>query len=204
MARKPRMIAVGYPHHIVQRGNNKQDIFFDEKDRQVYMNFLGKYCAKCGCKINSFCLMLNHTHVLMTPQFNFSVSKAMQQIGFRYAQYINRKYERTGGLWESRFYSSIVSNDYYLYRVLRYIERNPVRALLVKTPHQYKWSSANCYESSCAEFNMIDLIWKDEPDRLSYVKFLNLPDTENDINLIRTCTISGKSIGDITLGSDPN
>jgi putative transposase len=197
MARKPRVIAAGYPHHIVQRGNNKQDIFFEDQDRKIYMDILTKHCVEFKCKVNSFCLMSNHTHLLINPEFNFSISKAMHKIGLRYAQHINRKYGRTGGLWESRFYSSIVSNDYYLYRVLRYIERNPVRSRLVEIPCHYRWSSANYYQSSNGEYGIIDLIWKDESDKLSYVEFLNMSDNQDDVNLIRKCTMSGQAIGTI-------
>ena len=87
--------------------------------------------------------MNNHVHILATPRTLNSLAKMMQKLSLRYTQYVNKKYKRTGRLWESRFFSSIVDKDTYIWTVCKYIERNPVRAHIVQFPHEYKWSSVN-------------------------------------------------------------
>ena len=114
MPRTARIVGVGYPHHIIQRGNNKQAIFFNDKDRKIYLYLLEKYSNECGCDIFAYCLMDNHVHLLAVPDTELALAKAMQKISLTYTQFINRKYNRTGRLWECRYYSSLVDEDAYL------------------------------------------------------------------------------------------
>lgn len=193
MPRMARIIAVDYPHHVVQRGNNKQTIFFDEHDKQLYLELLKKYSKGCLCNINAYCLMPNHVHALLTPLTPEALSKTMQKLSLRYTQLINKKYARTGRLWECRFHSTVVQKEAYLWAVCRYIERNPVRAKMVAAPGHYKWSSAN--RLSKLNDGLIDSIWIHGHEMEEYTRFLNLSDNQDEITKIRQSTARGIPLG---------
>ena len=194
MPRIARIVGIGYPHHIIQRGNNRQNIFFDQEDKRLYLGWLKKYSLECSCTIHAYCLMNNHVHLLVVPQYNYSLAKTMQKLSLTFTQYINKKYKRTGRLWECRFYSALVDKELYLWSVGRYIERNPVRAKIVSKPDEYRWSSAKANIID-KEMDFIKPIWQDDTEREEYNTFLNNPDKEEDIELIKKSTISGKPIG---------
>lgn len=194
MPRIARIVGIGYPHHLIQRGNNRQNIFFDQEDRRLYLKWLEKYSLECGCTIHAYCLMSNHVHLLVVPQYNYSLAKTMQKLSLTFTQHINKKYKRTGRLWECRFYSTLVDKESYLWSIGRYIERNPVRAKIVSKPEEYHWSSAKANLTS-EEISFIKPIWQDDTEREEYVTFLNNPDKEEEIEIIKKSTISGKPIG---------
>ncbi|MCF6317873.1 MAG: transposase [Proteobacteria bacterium] len=125
----------------MQRGNNKNAVFYEEEDYRKYLTILNEASTKQGVKIHAYVLMTNHIHLLATADTSNGISQMMQQVGRFYVPYINFKYKRTGTLWEGRFKSSLVSDDLYVLACMRYIEMNPVRAQMVKAPQDYKWSS---------------------------------------------------------------
>lgn len=141
MARKIRINLPGFPQHVVQRGNNKAPCFYDTNDYRYYAKLLREYKNKFEVHVHAWVFMTNHVHLLCTPHLNYAVSLMMQAIGRRYVLYFNRKYNRTGTLWEGRFHSSLVDTETYLLTLYRYIELNPVRANMVATPNEYPWSS---------------------------------------------------------------
>ena len=141
MPRKPRFYVPGVPVHIVQRGNNRGDIFFDDADYSVYLDWLKEAADRYDCKIHAYVLMTNHVHILASPKEKDAISRMMQYIGRRYVPYINHTYGRSGTLWEGRYKGSLVQEDSYLLACMRYIELNPVRANIAKTPAAYRWSS---------------------------------------------------------------
>ena len=141
VARKPRIYVEGCAQHLIQRGNNRSVCFFQEADYAFYIKTLKDCSKKYGVAIHSFVLMTNHVHLLVTPAGKQSISKMMQALGRNYVRYINLTYRRTGTLWEGRFKSSLVASDRYFLVVSRYIELNPVRAKMVKSPGEYPWSS---------------------------------------------------------------
>lgn len=141
MPRPIRMCVPGLPHHIVQRGNNKQATFFADQDYLQYLSFLGDAASKHGVAVHAYVLMTNHVQLLVTPRESTSLSLVVQFLGRRYVTYVNKKYSRTGTLWEGRFRSSIVDTELYCLACYRYIELNPVRAAMVDTPAEYRWSS---------------------------------------------------------------
>ena len=141
MPRKPRFFVPGLPAHVIQRGNNRQAIFFDDADYRLYLSLLGDGMDRYGCSLHTYVLMTNHVHLLMTPSERDSISRIMQYVGRHYVPYFNRKYRRTGTLWEGRFRASIVDSSAYLLACYRYIELNPVRARMVEQPGDYAWSS---------------------------------------------------------------
>jgi putative transposase len=141
MARQPRLIVPDIALHIVQRGVDRQDCFSEETDRFVYLSLLGELCAETGCAVHSYCLMTNHVHLLLTPSTDEGPSVLMRKVGQRYVPYFNRRYGRTGTLWEGRFKSCLVESTQYVLGCHRYIECNPVRAGMVADPVAYRWSS---------------------------------------------------------------
>ncbi len=142
MPRLQRIMAAGFPQHVVQRGNNREDCFFAEADHAAYLHWLERAARTYQVAIHAYVLMANHVHLLVTPGSEGGVSRMMQYLGRHYVQYINKTYRRSGTLWERRFHASVVETEAYLLTLHRYIELNPVRAGMVKAPEQYKWSSA--------------------------------------------------------------
>ena len=142
MARYARQTVADIPYHIINRGNNHQAIFFSTKDYQFFLRSVELAKEKYPCKIYSYVLMPNHIHLLLESiKEAENLTYFMKQISQRHAQYINRNCRRTGTLWEGRFKSSPVSSDHYLLACSRYIEMNPVRAGIVKTPKEFEFSS---------------------------------------------------------------
>ena len=141
MARQPRFSLPGYVQHVIQRGNNRDVIFVDDSDYQVYRDRLEQACEQFGCAVHAYVFMTNHVHLLMTPQTSTAISQVMQSLGRVYVQYFNYRYRRTGTLWEGRFKATLIDSDRYLFACHRYIELNPVRAGMVRSPADYPWSS---------------------------------------------------------------
>ncbi len=141
MARLPRICPVGIPQHIIQRGNNHQACFANEQDFTTYAAWLKEYANEFEVEIHAWVFMTNHVHLLCTPNIKNGISNMMQALGRRYVRYFNNAYWRSGTLWEGRFKSCVIEEENYLLQVYRYIELNPVRAKMVKTPAEYKWSS---------------------------------------------------------------
>ena len=145
MARLPRLTVAGYPHHVIQRGNNRQIIFIDASDYERFLALLNEYSEREKVAIHSYVLMSNHVHVLVTPQTDTGVPLMMQAVGRRYVQYFNRRHQRSGTLWEGRYKSTVVDTDQYLLACMAYIDLNPVRAGLVSKASDYRWSSYSHY-----------------------------------------------------------
>jgi putative transposase len=141
MARLRRYCPAGIPQHVLQRGNNRSACFASEADMAVYANFLYDAMSKYGAAIHGWVFMANHVHLLVTPDQDDSLSRAMQHLGRHYVRYFNHRYQRTGTLFEGRFKSCIVQQARYFLVCQRYIELNPVRAGIVRDPADYIWSS---------------------------------------------------------------
>lgn len=141
MARLPRFALPGQPQHVIQRGNNRAEIFCAEADYRFYLEKLAAAAIKCECKIHAYVLMTNHVHLLLTPDAEQGIGKAMQMLGRYYVQYYNYCYRRTGTLWEGRYRATLIDSEAYLLTCMRYIELNPVRAGMVAHPSEYQWSS---------------------------------------------------------------
>lgn len=144
MARLPRIEVAGVAQHVIQRGNNRQACFLQDRDREFYLGSLKRALNDYDCDLHAYVLMSNHVHMLMTPGEAGRVARVMQSLGRRYVRYFNETHERTGTLWEGRYRSSLVDSEHYALACYRYIELNPVRAGLVATPDRYRWSSYLC------------------------------------------------------------
>lgn len=141
MARLARVHVAGVPEHIIQRGNNRQQCFASEEDFAAYVHWLKEYSDKFQVHIHAWVLMTNHVHLLCSAIDSKGISLLMQSVGRQYVRYFNRRYQRSGTLWEGRFKSCLVQEAHYVMAVYRYIEMNPVRAGMVTSPADYQWSS---------------------------------------------------------------
>jgi len=144
MARLARVVVAGYPHHITQRGNRRQQTFFCDEDYEEYIALMSQWCYQLGVAIWFYCLMPNHVHLIAVPQSEEGLRRAIGEAHRRYTRRINFRQGWRGHLWQGRF-SSYVMDNKYLMSTVRYIAMNPVKAELVKRPEQYRWSSASAY-----------------------------------------------------------
>ena len=141
MPRIARTVFAGIPHHVTQRGNRREPVFFTDQDRILYLEWLAAYCHKHQVEILAYCLMDNHIHLVAVPAHEKGLERALKPLHMRYAQAINRRHGWTGHLWQGRFFSSPL-DDAHLWAAVRYVERNPVRAKIVSRAENYPWSSA--------------------------------------------------------------
>ncbi len=144
MARLPRIIVPGQALHIIQRGNNRQACFFADDDYHFYLDSLTEAATRFGGHVHAYVLMTNHVHLLLTPESPETPSTLLQSVGRRYVRYVNQAYRRSGTLWEGRYKSALIDSDRYLLTCSRYIELNPIRAGMVASPGDYRWSSFHC------------------------------------------------------------
>lgn len=194
MPRIARVVAAGFPHHVVQRGNNKKTVFFEGEDYDNYLLLLKKYAEKWSSPILSYCLMRNHVHLLTRPLENVSLYKMMQGITLCYTQYVNRKYQRTGRLWESRYHSCIVDRETYLWAVTRYITQNPVRANIVEKEERYLYSSARAHISGVKNDVLGEELF-DEGERKDFCEFIRSKTPQQETKNIRYSTRTGRPLG---------
>jgi len=145
MARLLRPRIIGLTHHVIQRGNNKSEIFRASNDYELFLAAVAEACTLHDVTINAYALMTNHVHLMMTPQTADGISRAMQSIGRRYVYYFNHVYDRTGGLFEGRYRATVIDNETYWFTCARYVELNPIRAGLAVRPEEYRWSSCRSH-----------------------------------------------------------
>ena len=192
MPRVARIVIPGLEHHITQRGNNRQDVFFVDDDRRVYLGILKKQAAAHGLKVISYCLMTSHVHVVGIPRDADSMAKAIGRTNFLYAQYINRFHGRSGHLWQNRFHSCALDQP-HLAGTLCYVERNPVRARLVRHAWQYEWSSAAAHLAGKDATGLLDMAaWRISPK--DWRDLLQRPDDPTDLDAIRRQTSTGRPL----------
>ncbi|HXN05700.1 MAG TPA: transposase [Nitrospiria bacterium] len=141
MARIARVVAPGFPHHITQRGNRRQQTFFNEEDYHRYIRLMAEWSSRLKVEVWAYCLMPNHIHLIANPQSEEGLRRAIGETHRRYTQQINLREGWRGHLWQGRF-TSFPMDESYLLAAARYVELNPVRAKLVDRPDAYKWSSA--------------------------------------------------------------
>jgi putative transposase len=142
MARLPRLVVVGHPHHVIQRGNNGQTTFLDQNDRRLYLDLLGEAATQHGVAVHAYVLVDNEAQLLLTPSTPEGLSRVMQALGRRYVAAFNRRHERTGTLWEGRFRAGLLESERYFLACMRYIESAPLRAGLAVDAADWPWSSA--------------------------------------------------------------
>ena len=194
MARMARVVAAGVPHHITQRGNNRQDVFLLDDDRRFYLETLRERSQRHGVTLLGYCLMANHVHLVAIPERPDSLARALGQSHSRYAQGFNRRYGRTGHLWQNRFYSYPLGRT-HLVRALLYVDLNPVRAGLVGRAEEYPWSSALAHTEGADPSGTLDLgSWSEICSANDWGEAL--VGGADAVDEIRTATRAGNPFGD--------
>ncbi len=145
MARLPRLTVPGYPHHVIQRGNNRQAIFSGPPDYRTLLALLEENAKKFSVALHAYVLMDNHFHLLATPSTADGLPLMMQAVGRRYVRYFNDSQQRSGTLWEGRYRSTLIETERYLLACMAYIDLNPVRAGIAREAKDYPWSSHGHY-----------------------------------------------------------
>lgn len=194
MPRIARTVAVGYPHHVTQRGNYQQSTFESEDDYHRYLQWLAEYSKKYQFRIWAYCLMNNHVHFIGVPMSATALASTFNTLHMRYAQYFNKKRKVIGHLWQGRFYSCVL-DEKHLYAAIRYTENNPVRAKITERPQEYPWSSAKAHVYKKLDPVLSDDCYLTEQigDWLAY-----LIEKDDDLLLrnIRKNTKTGRPCGD--------
>lgn len=192
MARLARVVAPGYPHHVVQRGNRRLPTFFCDEDYWLYLRLMSEWCEKFHVEIWAYCLMTNHVHMIAVPETEDGLRRAVGEAHRRYTTAINRREKWTGHLWQGRF-SSVVMDEEHLLTAGRYVELTPVRAKMVTQADEYKWSSARAHLAG-----QDDLLVKVGP-MLSMVGDWSMclaePETESVYEEFKVTEKSGRPLG---------
>ena len=196
MVRTARTIVPEVSYHVTQRGNNRQDVFFVDNDRQAYLDILKQEAKTYGLAVHGFCLMTNHIHAIVVPQDIQSVANAMGRTHFKYTQYINRLHGRSGHLWQNRFYSCPLDDMHYI-MAMKYIERNPVRAKMTLRAWRWPWSSAAAHAGKGKDVSGILQLdeWNKQFDQAAWARTLIEPDDELHVELLRLRTRTGRPLG---------
>ncbi|KKO49066.1 transposase [Arsukibacterium sp. MJ3] len=201
MARLPRVHLPGVPEHVIQRGNNKQVCFACDDDFAAYANWLQEFAEKFQVQLHAWVFMTNHVHLLCTATDHTGISLMMQSLGRQYVRYFNRRYNRSGTLWEGRFKSCLVQSEQYVLAVYRYIEMNPVRAGMVPAAANYHWSSHGVNalgwtSALCQPHQCYLALATTAEERLQYYRGLfNAEINETMLQHIRSATKSGMALG---------
>jgi len=195
MPRLARAVAVGFAHHITQRGNNCQDVFFVDDDRRVYLELLKEQADKYSLELIGYCLMSNHIHIVAIPHEQDSLARAVGRTHFRYTQYINRFHRRSGHLWQGRFYSCALDERHF-WLAMKYIELNPVRARLCRKPWRYAWSSCAEHVGAGARSQVLDVVrWNDMICAEAWRKALAAGLSDSELSRLRSRTHTGRPLG---------
>ena len=142
MLRTGRVLLPNNPHHVVQRGHNRQVVFAEVSAYQYYLKTLRLWKREYGIKVYAYCLMTHHVHMVLEPADDVAVlGNLMKRLAGRQTRYVNCLEGRSGTLWGGRHKSSPIQSEQYFLSCCRYVELNPVRAGMVRTPNQYRWSS---------------------------------------------------------------
>jgi putative transposase len=195
MPRFARAIAVGFPHHITQRGTDRECVFFTRADREVYLALLRASARQASLRILAYCLMPNHIHLVAVPDEPDSLAVALRRTHGRYASYLNARRRRTGHLWQNRFYSCPLDAA-HLSVALRYVERNPVRAGLAERVEKYPWSSAAAHLTGHDPGNILDMgFWRDRGAADDWRSLLATPEDLLAVRLLQRGTFTGRPVG---------
>ena len=196
MPRSARVVIPGCPHHVTQRGNNGQDVFFVDDDRQVFLSLLSNASVKFGLGVEGYCLMTNHVHLIVTPTTAEALGQALKRVSQLYTQYVNRLHGRSGHLWQDRFFSCPLDDEHF-WTAMVYIERNPARAALCKSAWQWRWSSAAAHCDGRDGSGLLNMAaWRKRlPPDGDWSEALGAPQKPPDVKELRLATSRGRPFG---------
>ncbi|WP_093037083.1 transposase [Thiocapsa roseopersicina] len=192
MARLPRVVVPGLPHHVTQRGNRRQRTFFGDEDYAACWRLLSTSCRACGTQVLVYCLMPNHVHLILVPGDELGLRDALGEAHRRYTRMINFREGWRGHLWQERFHS-FVMDERHLIAAARYVERNPVRALLCARPQDWPWSSARAHLAGADDAlvsvrPLLELI-------SDWAGFIGEPDAPDIADLLHAHASTGRPLG---------
>ncbi len=199
MARLSRIVIPNIPHHVTQRGNRRQQTFFDTSDYEAYIHAMAHSCNSFDVEVLAYCLMPNHVHLVLVPKEKDCLRFAVGGAHEKYTKRINYKNDWTGHLWQGRFFSSPM-DERYLGACVRYVEQNPVRSGLSKRASEYKWSSAKAHYSG-----KDDKLVSVAPMLARYpqwAEFMGEESEDRDIEEFRKRTRTGRPLGDLEFIKD--
>lgn len=192
MPRTARIVLPDVPHHVTQRGTNREPVFHSHGDRRVYLDLLHENCELGGLKVLAYCLMPNHIHLIAVPEDEIALSVVLRRTHGRYAQYFNARKQRSGHLWQNRFYSCPLERA-HLWNALSYVERNPIRAGMAATPEEYEWSSAKAHLGLARAEKLLDMgYWEDLGGVVFWRDLLDRVEPEDWRKALRRATYAGK------------
>ena len=199
MGRAPRVDQADLVYHVLNRANNRAQIFHSEVDYRDFEYLLTEMCETFSMRILAYVIMPNHWHMLLYPSLDGSLSKAMQWLGTSHVRRHHSRFETIGGghLYQGRYKSFLVENDSYLLTVLKYIERNPVRASLVKAPDAWRWGSAYRRLHGTAKERAL-LAESPVPLPSDYREWIKYPDPAEEQEKIRDLIRRGEAYGIVT------
>jgi len=197
MPRIARVVIPGFPHHVTQRGNNRQRVFFEDGDRELYLALLQRQSARFGLDVMAYCLMDNHVHLVATPRRADSLAKALGRAHFLYTLAVNRRTARSGHLWQNRFFSCSLDEE-HLWAALAYVELNPVRAGVVRRAWRYPWSSAAAHVGGPDASGLLDMAgWRKMlAPGVEWKETLTAGQREETVSGLRACTHTGRPCGE--------
>jgi putative transposase len=194
MPRSPRLVIPGYPHHVTQRGNHRQQVFYSDEDHRFYLELVRRQIVTGEISLLGYAHMTNHVHNAMIPQETESLSRSLRVLSRDFSRFQNLRLNRTGHLWQGRFFSCPV---YDMFEVLAYIELNPVRASIVASPSEWEWSSARAHLTGIDHSGLLDMdLWRKRFDPSSWLEYLKEAAHRMDVNdRIRRATTAGRFCG---------
>ncbi len=198
MPRRSRCILPGLPCHVTQRGVNRCETFSADQDRLTYLRLLHENLADAHTRLLGWCVMTNHVHLIAVPEREDSLAVLLRRVHGRYAQYYNTRCGRTGHLWQNRFFACVLGAD-HLWTALTYVDRNPLRAGMVRQAAEYRWSSAAAHVSGVDSGGLLDAGWWRAQGRCGdWAEELAWEDPEATAAL-RSCTYAGRPFGSARL-----
>lgn len=201
MPRIARVVVPGIPHDVTQRGNRRSDVFFSDADRQRYLQLVLQYSIQHGLQILAYCLMTNHVHLICIPSLARTPALVFKPVHTRYVQYINWQQRICGRLWQGRFFSCPL-DEYHLWAAIRYVERNPVRAGIVRRAEDYPWSSAAAHCGLRDDPLLCSLPEPRPATTTNWSAWLADTDDERILAKLRLHTRTGRPVGDDRLIAD--
>ena len=188
-------MAPGVAHHVTQRGVDRQSVFYTQRDRQVYLNLLAEQSRLADVRILAYCLMSNHIHLVAVPAQERSLALCLQRVHGRYAQYLNARRQRSGHLWQNRYFSCALDEG-HLWTALRYVELNPVRAGMVCEVSEYRWSSAAAHLGERDASRVLDLrFWEQAGGVERWRQLIVVQEDEDDVRKLRRATYACRPLG---------
>ncbi len=193
MPRIARLESAGFPYHVVQRGNRNQKVFLRQGDKTKYLDILNLQAKLYGIEVWAYCLMDNHVHLIVFPKLEGGLTECISEVHRQYTRMINFREGWHGFLWQGR-YKSFPLDERYLIAAVRYVERNPVRAGLVKRPEEFVWSSAHAHikgihDPILSRFYLMDEI-------TDWEAYLNAAEDSQKLEELRTHQKTGRPLGE--------